>query len=302
MMRNNSLPMVSVIIPTYKRPTMLARAVDSVLNQTYPNVDVIVVDDNNPETEGRRLTENVMQYYDDNDRVKYIKHPINKNGSAARNTGARATDAKYVAFLDDDDEFLPNKIANQVKILESRSEDWGACYSKYRYVNIKGGVRDSTENREGNLYVEMLTRDFSLGSGSNLFVRKTVYDSINGFDESFQRSQDIEFLVRLLKHYKMAYCNELGVIAYVEPKYNLDFNFILSQYIDTFSNQLSELSILQQKKFYDNMSGQLLLHALRSRHGLLSHPQVLNGHYSFFKAWTYVICQIFNYIRRKNRK
>ena len=100
---------VSVIIPTYKRPDSLDRAINSVLGQTYPYVEVIVVDDNNPDTEGRRQTEAKMASFADNLRVKYVKHEQNKNGAAARNSGAKASTGDFIAFLDDDDEFLPKK-------------------------------------------------------------------------------------------------------------------------------------------------------------------------------------------------
>ena len=102
--------LVSVVIPTFRRPDKLERAIESVLAQTYPRVEVIVVDDNDPDTEGRLLTEQIMFRYVANSRVRYIKHEHNKNGSAARNTGARNSDAEFVAFLDDDDEFFPEKI------------------------------------------------------------------------------------------------------------------------------------------------------------------------------------------------
>lgn len=296
-MRIGSNPLVSIIIPTYKRPTMLPRAVNSVLNQTYSNVEVIVVDDNNPDTEGRKQTERIMADFEGNSRVKYIKHPCNKNGSAARNTGARASDAKYIGFLDDDDEYLPHKIESQVDILESRGEEWGVCYSRYRLHHEDGRIIDGTECREGDLYVEVLTRNISLVAGSNILVKKKAFEEIHGFDESFQRSQDIEFLARLLKKYKLAYSPTLGVIVYIEAKYNLDFNGIISQYIKNFSMQISELTEKQQKDFYDNMSGQLLFHAIRSGHGLFTHARVLNGRYSFIKAVRYVFWKISTYLK-----
>ena len=124
-------PLVSIIIPTYKRPDTLDRAINSVLNQTYKNIEVIVVDDNNPDTEARSKTEHIMSVYADNPRVRYIKHEKNKNGSAARNTGARYSQAKYVAFLDDDDEFFPEKIEAQVKRLEELPDEYAVCYRRW---------------------------------------------------------------------------------------------------------------------------------------------------------------------------
>ena len=79
--------MVSVIIPTYKRADYLTRAIDSVLNQTYNNIEIIVVDDNNSNSTDRKNTESIMQKYNENSKIKYIKHSKNMNGSAARNTG-----------------------------------------------------------------------------------------------------------------------------------------------------------------------------------------------------------------------
>src|SRR5690606_21643920 len=128
-------PIVSVIIPTYNRPERLTRAINSVLDQTYKNIEVLVVDDNNPHTDFRKETEIVMRKYKDNDQVKYIKHPRNKNGAAARNTGIQASAGKYIAFLDDDDEFLPNRIEKLVNKMETLEESWGVCYTGYKKIN-----------------------------------------------------------------------------------------------------------------------------------------------------------------------
>ena len=79
---------VSIIIPTYRRPDTLCRTIDSINNSTYKNVEIIVVDDNNPGDEGRKLTEKVMEpLVEKYSCIHYIKHPQNRNGSAARNTG-----------------------------------------------------------------------------------------------------------------------------------------------------------------------------------------------------------------------
>ena len=95
-------PLVSVIIPTYNRPTYLRRCLESVLNQTYKNIEIFVVDDNNPETEARIETEKIMNEYVNGKNVTYLKHNFNKNGSAARNTGWKHSSGKYITFLDDD--------------------------------------------------------------------------------------------------------------------------------------------------------------------------------------------------------
>ena len=99
--------LVSVIIPTYGGGEYLKRCIESVLAQTYPNIEVVVVDDNGLGTPNQLLTQKVMQEFKDDTRVKYVCHEINKNGSAARNTGFRNSKGEYICLLDDDDEWLP---------------------------------------------------------------------------------------------------------------------------------------------------------------------------------------------------
>ena len=180
------LPLVSVIIPTYKRPDVLERAIDSVLNQTYERIEVIVVDDNAPYTSSRVETELVMGKYKGNGKVKYIQHPENRNGSAARNTGISQANGKYIAFLDDDDEFLERKLELQVLRLEELGESWGVCYT--HFVRKKNGrlLDGGIEQREGLLTAEILKGSFYISAGSNLLVRKDLVETIGGFNESFR--------------------------------------------------------------------------------------------------------------------
>lgn len=200
--------LVSVVIPTFKRPKMLCRVIDSVLNQTYANVEIIIVDDNNPNTQERIETEILMKQYSEEIRIIYIKHETNRNGSAARNTGWKAASGEYITFVDDDDEISPLKIQKQVECLESLDKSWGACYTAYHVLMENGSVQRSQNTKYGNVYLEALMRTFYVGSGSNLLLRKKVVDEIQGYDESFLRNQDIEFMVRVFENYKVAFVNE----------------------------------------------------------------------------------------------
>ena len=107
---------VSVIIPTYKRAELLSKCIKSILEQTYSNVEVIVVDDNDPKTNWRKNTESILDDFKEDSRVIYIKHEKNKNGSAARNTGFKVSTGEYICYLDDDDIFLKNKIMTWVLV------------------------------------------------------------------------------------------------------------------------------------------------------------------------------------------
>ena len=109
---------VSIVIPTYKNRGGLTNSVDSALAQDYEGlIEVIVVDDNDPNSEFRKSTTELMARYSDNSKVKYICHEVNKNGAAARNTGIKASTGDYIAFLDDDDLFLEGKLTKQVAYL-----------------------------------------------------------------------------------------------------------------------------------------------------------------------------------------
>lgn len=246
-------PLVSVIIPTYKRPIYLKRAIESVINQTYENIEIIVVDDNNDADEYRIETEKLMYSINDK-KVKYIKHSKNRNGAAARNTGIKYSSGKYIAFLDDDDEFLTNKILNQVKCMEKLDDEWGACYTSYKKINQGGKIQYGFEKREGNLYLEALMRSLYIGSGSNLFFKRKVIDDIGDFDESFLRNQDLEFLVRVLEKYKMAYVDTCSLLIHYEIRENKrtyeELEKIDDYYLFKFKDKINNLNKNDSKKVY----------------------------------------------------
>lgn len=239
-------PLVSIVIPTYKRPNMIARAVDSVLCQTYKNIEIFVVDDNDPSFPEREATEEVMKLYESNSKITYIQHDKNRNGSAARNTGWRKARGKYITFLDDDDEISPRKIQTQVECLEALDESWGACYTAYHTLMLDGSVQKSTNNHCGDVYIRALMRTFYVGSGSNLLLKKKVVDDINGYDEDFKRNQDIEFMARAFEKYKVAYVPEdLLTIHWEVRAIKRSFSFVDSIaefYIKKMESRLNALS------------------------------------------------------------
>lgn len=182
--------LVSVIMPTYKDKGGLRRAVNSVLSQTYQNIELFVVDDNSPESEWRSHTEKVMLEFSDNPKVHYLKHEVNKNGAAARNTGIKASHGEYIAFLDDDDWFLPEKIEKQVAYLEEHLEY--ACVYTFELHEDKEFI---TLPYEGNSSKPLLLLQTQMAT-SSLCFRTEAVKAINGFDETFRRHQDYEFLLR----------------------------------------------------------------------------------------------------------
>ncbi len=284
--------LVSVIIPTYKRPTTLKRAIDSVLNQTYKNVEVVVADDNGIGTEGGLDTEAVMQEYKNDSRVKYVQHEVNINGSAARNSGFRKSEGEFIMFLDDDDEFLPDKVSSQIEKLRSLDASWGACYSKYIRVAQDGKkiVSKSGEKREGDLLVEELKRNLFVGAGSNLMVRRSIVEEVGGFNENFLRNQDMEFLVKILKKYKLAYVDTLGLKIYVHPrvKRKETWDQITQKFLDSFNEEIEALgerknevySMIELQRFRSYLRGRKFKKAF----SLIKHKKV-----SLFNSIRYML-------------
>lgn len=269
-------PLVSVIIPTYKRAYMLKRAIDSTLNQTYSNIEIIVVDDNGLDTQEHIQTRQIINLY--GDKLKYIVHKENKGGSSARNTGWRESRGEYITFLDDDDEISPTKIEKQVKKLEQKDDSFGACYTAYHILMKNGKVQSSGTIDEGNVYLQALARNFYMGSGSNLLIRKKYVDQINGYDEEFKRNQDIEFMARLFQICKVAYVNESLLTIHMEVRqFKRTFIFddqVTEFYLKKMKSRIEDLEDKDKKKIYaiialDRSRVALKHHKLKNAYNIL---------------------------------
>lgn len=184
------MELVSVIIPTYGCRGHLKDSIDSVISQTYNPLEIIVVDDNSPDSTARKETESIMAGYISNPIVCYLKHTMNRNGAAARNTGINASHGEFIAFLDDDDTFLPEKIERQVDFLHKNLEyDAVYCLAK------KNGKNYSGTFYEGQPIKEMLMLETCMYTPCLMFRRDALL-SINGFDEALRRHQDYDLLIR----------------------------------------------------------------------------------------------------------
>ncbi|WHY76638.1 glycosyltransferase family A protein [Neobacillus sp. WH10] len=205
-MHTNEL--VSIIIPTHKGVETIGRAIDSVLSQSYSNIEILVVDDNGLGTPEQIETQKIVDSYL-NPKIRYLCHKMNKNGSAARNTGIKHARGLFIALLDDDDIFYREKIATQINCLKTCSdEEIGVCYVGYETIFPNGTKMQMPANIEGKLTYAILRGDAHMPSSSILF-KKTVWENVGGFDESFQRHQDWEFLVRLSSMYSIKAINEI---------------------------------------------------------------------------------------------
>ena len=193
-------PIVSAIITTHNRSSLLRRAIDSVLNQTYQHIECIVVDDKSTDD-----TKNVCKDYPS---VQYIYIPPeeSKGGNYARNKGILASKGKYVAFLDDDDYWLPEKTELQVQLIEKNACDLVYCGRRLEIVSEKGiDYEDQipSSNCTGDIHRKILQEIFA--TTSCILVNRQKLLDIGMFDEKLRFWQEYELEIRLAQFYPF-YC------------------------------------------------------------------------------------------------
>lgn len=251
---------VSVIIPTYRGHENICRAVNSVLNQTYKNIEIIVVDDNGKDSEEQKKTEEALISYINECKIKYISHEKNINGSAARNTGARASNGEFIAFLDDDDEYLPQNIENHIKKFESLSQDYGITYCAKKLFHGDGRKEDIIPSMEGDILFDFMCGRIRMGS-SFIMVRRSVFDKVNGFDETFRRHQDWEFIARILYEYRAGKVESLGLNKYLLARNNArtpeQFEKNRLYYLDRLKFIIESFDKEKQTQIYDSHYSQI---------------------------------------------
>lgn len=203
--------MVTVIIPTYKRARYIDRAIKSVFDQSYSDIEIIVVDDNDASSNERRLMEEKMKKYEGEKNFRYIKHQKNRNGAVARNTGIKIAKGEYITFLDDDDYFISNRIEILVDYME-KNKEYQMAYTNGFVCNGKKVVNKFNGCKEMDYIKELLLVHSFIGTGSNMFFRTDALRSIEGFDINFKRHQDLEVLIRFLCRYKIKGIDKILVI------------------------------------------------------------------------------------------
>ncbi|MCX9085637.1 MAG: glycosyltransferase [Candidatus Methanoperedens sp.] len=189
-------PTISVIIPTYDRANLVGRSIQSVLNQTYRDLELIIVDDASKDN-----TEDVIKSFND-ERIKYIRHEKNKGGSAARNTGINLAKGGFLAFLDSDDEWFPEKLEKQMNVFQNALSNVGVVYTGYYWIgnNVKTYTPpDRIIQKDGNIQEALLKENFITTSAA--LVKKECFEKLGSFDEKFPALQDWELFIRFSKYY-----------------------------------------------------------------------------------------------------
>ncbi|MCI8562097.1 MAG: glycosyltransferase family 2 protein [Lachnospiraceae bacterium] len=241
--------LVSAIITTHNRKNLLLGAVNSVLNQTYQNIECIVIDD--ASTDG---TERFLMKWINDEKIKYvyIRPEESKGGNYARNIGILSAKGKYLAFLDDDDEWYKTKIEKQVEAME-KNENTGFVFcgvEREFNLDVKKRKKDDIGNlkyKDGDLSREVLIHIISMTS--TIMVRRNIIMDCGLFDEKLKFWQEYELCIRILQVTNAVCVRE---------------NLVLYRVISSDSNRLSnkiqgwekavEYIIDKHKKLFDKLS------------------------------------------------
>jgi len=204
-------PSVSVIVPTYNRVHLLPRALDSVLAQTFEGFEALIVDDGS--TDG--TAELVKDYAERDPRVRYLRQPQNAGVSAARNRGLRESRGEFIAFLDSDDEWFPEKLARQVQRFRELPDRVGLLYGGVENLGPDGGREVYTPTHRGDLYRTLLERNVIHGT-SGVMLRRTAAERAGFFDEGIPAIEDHDYWLRVVRHFDVDFIPE-PLIRYHDP-------------------------------------------------------------------------------------
>jgi len=248
----NKIPKVSVIIPTYNRADLLPRAIDSVLNQTYQDFELIIVNDGSIDN-----TEDIVKRFQKKDkRIQYIKYDKNRGPSEARNTGMKIAKGKYVAFLDSDDEWLENKLEKQLDVFKNPQINVVTCWA-YWVNEIKNKTSIYTVPYFDDPLPYILKENYILSSPSGVILKKNVIEKIGFFDSSLRIAQDWDYWMRIIEN---------GYNFYVIPQPLLKYFFRKENLTNSTSNfekaQNIEKIFQKHKQYYKKYS---YIYALKLR-------------------------------------
>ncbi len=236
---------ISVIIPTHNRADLLPRAIKSVQEQTYPVDEIIVVSDGSTDN-----TDEVVKDLQRSDgRIKLISYHPGHNGNYARNQGLAAATGDYIAFLDDDDEWLPQKNERTMSVFRQNPE-YGVVYTAQHCIYTDMNYQyDTTHTKHGDLSKQILFRNY-LGSPSQVMIKAEVLKKTGHFDLKLEALQDYDLWIRCCQVAKIGCvtepcinyynCGSSNQVSSNTEKYIRSKNYIDEKYSDIISSLTKE--------------------------------------------------------------
>ena len=221
------MPKVSVVIPTYNREKYLPDAINSVLNQTYKDFEIIIVDDGSRDNT-KEVVESFMKKYP-HIPIRYF-YQENKGPAAARNRGIKEAKGEYIAFLDSDDVWLPAKLEKEVQVLD-KDKHCGLVYTDAYEFDRRGIIKNSklaTNDRSkmsGMIFENLILGCFIFTS--TVMVRKWILEEVKGFNTEFVPAEDWELWLRIARVYKIVFVDEV-LVGYRKEGSRISDNLKLS--------------------------------------------------------------------------
>ena len=197
--------LITIIIPTYNRANLLSRAIKSVLNQTFKDFELIVVDDGSTDN----TAEVIKKFQEQDKRIRYIQHDKNKGTAATRNIGIKAAKGEYIAFLDSDDEWFPEKLEKQVSLFEhSLRKNLGFVSCNYLEFYSESGREVLYRVPRHKSSLKVLLESNTLCNSSNVMIKKEVFDNVGHFDEKIKIGEDWDMWIRIAQKYNFDFVEE----------------------------------------------------------------------------------------------
>jgi glycosyltransferase involved in cell wall biosynthesis len=217
--------LVSVIIPTYNRARFIERAVHSVLRQTYRDLEVITVDDGSKDDTLSLIAELAKT----DQRVRYILHEKNRGAQAARNTGIKAAEGNYIAFLDSDDEWLPDKLERQMTLFENSGSKVGVVYAGFQWKFFdERPSREQKPRFRGDIYQDAL-REW-VADTNTLVIRKDILRRCGLCNERIRAYQEWDICIRLARYTEFDFVAEPLAIYHVHKGLTISKDMLLDAY------------------------------------------------------------------------
>ena len=283
-------PTVTVIIPTCNRADKIFSSVQSVLNQTFDNFELIVVDDASSDN-----TKQIVNIFSDQ-RIRYICHSRNKGGSAARNTGIKESQGEFIAFLDDDDEWYPDHLQVTVDTLNKLDSSWGVVYTGKLEITSKKSKKIYPNALWEGLIQNNLLVYGSIGTPS-ILVRRLCFEHIGLFDEDFPRHQDWEMHIRIANKYKYYPIKKI-TIKVNKGELPISKSVVKSKklFFRKFDEYIKQLSWLEKRRFYAKHYNDLAKHYFNERYflkGLLLLIKAICSYPLWIKMYLSTIIRLF---------
>ena len=192
----NSAPLVSIIMPVYNRASFLEVAIKSIINQSYQNWELIIIDDASTDSSQNIIKNFIRQ----EPRIKLLKNSTNQHIVYSRNKGLKKAQGKYIAFLDSDDRALPERLERQVNFMENNPKV-GVCGSAVELINTTGKILKVRSYPEKDAEIRVAFFFFNPILQSTAIVRKECFDKLGFFDDQFRNAEDLNIWFRFGNQY-----------------------------------------------------------------------------------------------------